>query len=295
MSISDPAERPGATAARTALLASVSEHDVIPEPFPHIIIENALPLGTLNQLNREWPADAVIRDGLKPGSNRRFTFTGEQILQDARIAESWRSFAIEHASTPLFRDVVRAFDPWISAEYPALIERFGRTLEGVRVGMRNVTDQQQCDLLIDVQLAINTPVTLLPTSVRSVHIDHPAKLFAGLFYLRSGDDRDSRGGDLELYRLRPGARPRFYGFQLDPRCVEVTHTIAYRSNTLVLILNTPRSFHGVTPRFPTPHTRRFVNILGQMAQPLFSVNAFQGSRLRSYLYHYRRWLLAWRP
>ncbi len=160
--------------------------------------------------------------------------------------------------------------------------------------MRYVDGYSDHDLLIDARISINTPVTLLPTSVREAHLDLPTKLFVGLFYLRPDDDRDSRGGDLVLCRFRPCARPGFSRFEVDPRSVEDVKVIPYDKNVLVLFLNTARSIHAVTPRFPTPHTRRFVNVIGEVSRPLFDVEGHQQSRAGFLARHYLRQLSAWR-
>jgi len=277
------------------LLAGLTESDVVEDPFPHIVVENALPIETVRQLLADWPDDSLFCGASPALSNRRFNYNARQIMSNASIAPSWQSFTVEHSSAEFFRRFVQIFGRWIRAEYPQLIDRFGADLEGMRTGLRNVDNLQQRDLLIDVQLAINTPVTRRPTSVRSAHVDRPNKLFAGLYYLRPEFDRESRGGDLELCRLRAGARPRFTGLEMvDERCTDVQRLVPYRQNVLVLFLNTLRSIHGVTPRFRTPYSRRFVNIVGEVPDPLFSVTGLQASRLLYVAHHYRRQLLAWR-
>lgn len=41
--------------------------------------------------------------------------------------------------------------------------------------------------------------------------------------------------------------------------------------TLVLMLNTPHSLHGITPRDATPHPRYFINLVAKVAEPLFTI------------------------
>jgi hypothetical protein len=276
------------------LLERVSESDVIAEPFPHIIIRRPIADAIADRLIADWPDEHVIRRGRMRRSNRRLDYDAREIFADTRIAESWRGFIAEQSSPAFLRHVARIFSSWLPKEHPELVRRFGADLDGIRAGVRYVDDYSQRDLLIDARLSINTPVRMWPTSVRPAHLDLPTKLFVGLYYLRPDDDRDSRGGDLTVCRLRPGERPRFSRFEVDDRCVENVTVIPYEKNVLMLFLNTPRSIHAVTPRFPTPHTRRFVNIIGEVAQPLFNVDAHQEPRLKYLAHYYRRQLLAWR-
>jgi len=53
-------------------------------------------------------------------------------------------------------------------------------------------------------------------------------------------------------------------------------------SVLVLFLNGPESIHAVTRRRPTPHKRRFLNLIGQAPRPLFNVDRYQIPR-RKYL------------
>jgi hypothetical protein len=276
------------------LLELVSATDVVPEPFPHIVVRNPVPDAIANRLIAEWPPDSMVRNGRMSRSNRRLDCDARDILSSTTISPFWKSFIEEQASARFLHHVARVFGPWIRTEYPALAQRLGGGLERARAGVRYIDEHDDHDLLIDARISINTPVTFLPTSVRPAHVDLPTKLFVGLFYLRPDDDRDSRGGDLVLCRLRPGARRAFSRFEVDPRSVEDVRVIPYEKNVLVLFLNTARSIHAVTPRFPTPHTRRFVNVIGELSQPLFDVAGDQQSRLSFLARHYLRQLSAWR-
>ena len=50
---------------------------------------------------------------------------------------------------------------------------------------------------------------------------------------------------------------------LDDAWVEPVGTIPYRRNRLVVLVNTPASLHGVSPRGVTSVPRRYINILGE--------------------------------
>jgi hypothetical protein len=42
------------------------------------------------------------------------------------------------------------------------------------------------------------------------------------------------------------------------------NTIGYKANRMVLFLNAQDSLHAVTPREPSPFTRKLVNIIGEV-------------------------------
>jgi len=115
------------------------------------------------------------------------------------------------------------------------------------------------DVKLDAQFGINSPVTER-SSVRIAHVDSKFKLVAGLLYFRHEND-DSTGGELELCRYDPSGA-RFDASQhLIGSAFEVARTVPYRHNMLVMWVNSPAALHGVSPRDPTPHPRRYINFL----------------------------------
>ena len=100
---------------------------------------------------------------------------------------------------------------------------------------------------MECQFAWCEPVSTVSSSAPR-HLDRAVSLFAGLLYFRLDGD-DSTGGDLQLY---DGAHP--------------VKTIPYRANTLVFFVNSPRAFHGVTPRSVTPWPRLHVNFVAEVPQ-----------------------------
>jgi hypothetical protein len=149
----------------------------------------------------------------------------------------------------------------------------------VNTGTRKLDTFATKDVLLDAQIAGNTPVTAA-TSVRTTHVDHGSKLFSGLFYMRSEGD-NSVGGDLTISRFKPeySLEERlgcFSGAYVDDRHVETLKTIRYSRNCLVLMINSLDSLHGVTIRRPTPHDRLFVNLIAEIDAPLYRLSQAGG-------------------
>jgi hypothetical protein len=253
-----------------SLLARIRPDDVTVEPFPHVVVRDVLDPAWCDALVADFPPDAVVAADHPTGSNRRFSYPAAQALKDDRLSPSWREFIRTHVSQSFLDDLVRLFGPHVDRLYPGLLGR-NRAL---RAGIRNQDSFANADVLLDAQVSINTAVTGQPSSVRPVHVDDPHKLFAGLFYLRHPDD-DSRGGDLELYRLRGRAFAFHAGPYMAQRYVERTATVRYEKNVLVLFVNSLRSLHGVSVRQPTAWTRRFFNLVAELPTALFDLAAHQ--------------------
>lgn len=119
--------------------------------------------------------------------------------------------------------------------------------------------------------------TRQPRIVRGPHVDRPSELFAALFYFRQSDD-SSTGGDLDIceaiHPIYPGSqsvRISELPAEVDASLVRTVQTVKYRANTMVLFLNSPRALHAVSPRSPTPLTRRHINFCADVPFDLFDL------------------------
>ena len=279
------------------LLQDLEPTCVVHEPFPHLIVPQALPDDWVRRLNAEFPPDSIVQAGSgegPAGSNRRFSMYAAAVAKSRDISPLWKRFIEEQASPRFLRHAFQIFGPSIRQLYPDLARRLGGDFDRIRSGLRFRDSFDGCDALVDAGISINTPVTTLPTSVRMAHLDLPNKLFVGLYYLQPPHEQEARGGNLELCTYKRGARPRLSRFEVDPGCVETWQTVPYENNVLVLFLNTIHSVHAVTPRLRTPHTRRFVNLLTEVSAPLFDADQYQVARLPFRARYYLRQLLAWR-
>jgi hypothetical protein len=141
----------------------------------------------------------------------------------------------------------------------------------MKAGVRNVDADGTKDIYMDAIIAGNTPVKAA-SSVRTTHVDSGDKLFSGLLYMRP-DGYDAEGGDLTISRLKPEYAAdkvaNFKGHYVDDDRVDVVETVPYAKNRLVLFINTLDALHGVTVRQPTRQGRRFVNLVGEVDEPLY--------------------------
>jgi hypothetical protein len=243
---------------------------VVDAPFPHLILEDALDADFCRALVREVPPLAALTKGAAPGSNQRFTLSSGDVLADRDISETWKEVVREGLSQPFLDCVIRLFTPHVRREFPDFAGRFGQ-VETLRAVSRQAGRVPRGGVGLDAQIAVNTPALEAETTVRGPHLDRTDKLFVGLLYLRPDDDR-STGADLEFYEPLEASPVYDAKRSLTRDRVRLVRTVPYRSNTLVLFLNTPRSLHGVSPRAQTEHPRYFLNLVGTVSQPLYRVN-----------------------
>jgi hypothetical protein len=240
-------------------------------PFPYVVLEDFLPDGICEELLRQMPSISVLSHGHPPGDNQRFNFSYTDAVSTAGISQNWLDVLAQGVSQNFLDRLLRLFGPSIREFYPDFESRFG-PLDKLKAEVRQKGASRTHDsILMDAQIALNTPALTGGTSVRTPHLDRTDKLFIGLLYLRLAND-DSKGADLELLSPKPGER-LVYGYQRMLPAEQTVHvrTIPYRRNTLVLLLNTPKSIHGVTPRLLTPHPRYFINLICETREPLFAV------------------------
>lgn len=256
------------------VLDTVTPRDLRHEPFPHVCRRGTIDVNLCSELIARYPSLGVAAGEYATRNNFRYNISACRVLENpALVGEVWHDFIQAHASQAFLDRLLGIFGSAIAEAYPHLGCAAG-ALPALRAGVRNIDTFSTCDVLLDVQIAGNTPV-LTPSSTRSCHVDDPRKLFAGLFYLRLAEDR-SHGGQLQMWKPRREDRIRFHnGVYVRPRRRTLACEIPYERNALVLFLNTPRSWHGVGVRSRTPFPRLFVNVVGEVKEPLFDIKQYR--------------------
>ena len=265
-----------------SVLGKAGKDDIRTEPFPHLVMRDALPQDLFEELIGSFPTTEEIAGSRPFASNKLMMMGARQIAGNMEISDSWKKYFDYHTSHAFFLDVIGLWQDFINDAYPDIEAVLGKPLADATTDMRHPGEgenpvNQDRDIQLDCQFGINCPVDN-PSSVRGPHVDSANKLFAGLLYFRHPDD-DSTGGELEMYRYRdprlhyrPGTavdRGSFIGMsarklsRVAPGDIERISSIPYESNGLVMWLNTPYVLHGVSPRQPTPWSRRYTNLLGE--------------------------------
>ncbi|WP_162906737.1 2OG-Fe(II) oxygenase [Algihabitans albus] len=253
-----------------SILAGRSSSKILYDPFPHLIVTDALEPSYYAELSECYPDFETIRKERALESNKAYLLNAVEVVQNPRMPSIWRDFFTYHASDDFFRECLAFWQPAIRRVYPDIEQVLGRPLDAVTTAIRPdkaglaASGKEAANILLDVQFGVNSPVTA-ESSVRGPHVDKPCKLFAGLLYFRHPQD-EAPGGDLGFYRYRGNRRVFDRHYNIKDRCVERVAEIPYRANTLVMWLNTPDSLHGVSPRSSTRFPRRYVNFLAECYQ-----------------------------
>ena len=261
------------TAPAYDVLRNITRADIRRDPYPYVVVEDCLPPEIYAELARTYPDDETIlrlsgaRDQYVIRQNHRYDLRAHRILRNPNsVSPAWQDFVRYHVSPEFFREFLNLFGPDIASIYPALEQRLGRTMREWTTGIRFDPEWDQGQIALDCQIGINTPVRRR-SSTRGVHTDAPDELFAMLLYFRRDDDR-SRGGDLEICQWKKDAPHLFVDRNVDTSDTERRAIIPYKANTLVIFINSTVSLHGVTPRDPTPLSRRLVNIVGRVQRSI---------------------------
>lgn len=259
-----------------SILSRVTPEHLVLEPYPHLVVEDALHPDIFAQLFAAFPADELVVDG-RPVKDTWFDYPACKVVKDPRVASLWREFFAFHTSPAFFQELVKVAGPTLRRLHPDLESRIGKPLEEFRVGMRPGGRGDPlapgADVSMECQFYAN--YTRQPRTVRGPHVDRPSELFAALLYFRQQEDNSS-GGDLDVCEaiqpIYPGPRSVRISelpAEVDADIVRTVRTARYKANTLVLFLNSPKSLHAVSPRSPTPLTRRHINFCADVPFDLF--------------------------
>jgi len=227
--------------------------DYFAEPYPHVVIKNALPKNLYNKLAKDFPAKN-IKETLPLIEGHTYRYLANDVLNKNTIPVSaeWKQFFETHTSQEYYDKVLDLF----KNDMPYSNEQIKKS-----VAVRGV-DEKSGDMVTDTQFVVHDPITQGTT--RTTHLDNPQELYAGLLYFRQPDD-NSTGGDFEIFdvpKLKSVHKQRGREVTQDTEKTLV-RTVKYEPNTFVMFLNTGKSVHGVTPRQDAEVERLSINIIAE--------------------------------
>lgn len=267
------------------LLDFATSKDVRIDLFPYLVLTDAIEPALCDQLVAEMPPLETLLKGKEPGNNKRFDYTIADLRSLGGTSLLWQDFVEAQASPAFWKKVVELFGTSINTLYPELEKKFG-PISLWKVGHRYLDSHETSSILLDAHISVNTPVLRKPSSVREAHVDDPLKLYGALLYLRPEGDT-TKGGNLQILRYKDKTRRKFFGQAIDEKYVEVVEEVMYKKNAFVFFVNSINSVHGVTPREVSNTPRYFVNLIGEMKEPLFDLQGVQENiwkrRVRSFM------------
>ena len=225
------------------------------DPYPHVVIEDALPWDLYEELENSFPEEQVLQtDPLDNGICYRMK--SNVMLDPTFQPDVWRKFTEYHTSAEWFNEVNELFRPYM----PSVLHK---TFTEDDLGARGWADENK-NIWTDCQLVMHKPIEERTT--RTPHIDNPMEMWAGLLYMPSTNDQ-STGGEFQIYSTQSSVQKvdKKAGRQIyDSDLGTVVKTIPYKRNTFVMFANnSPNTVHGVSLRQNATLNRRSVNIIGE--------------------------------
>ena len=225
------------------------------DPYPHVIIEDALPWDLYENLEAEFPEKTLL--ATDPFDNGIcYRLKADKLLSLTFESGLWRDFAEYHTSAEWFNEVNELFKPYM----PGVLHK---TFTEDDLGARGWADENK-NIWTDCQAVIHKPIE--EKSTRTPHIDNPMEMWAGLLYMPYPNDQ-STGGEFQIYSTQSSVQKvdKKAGRQIyDSDLGTVVKTIPYKRNTFVMFANnSPNTVHGVSLRQNATLNRRSVNIIGE--------------------------------
>ena len=262
--------------ANLSVLRNAKREQVKLEPFPHIIIHDAVEETVFRELEQTFPDYSCFTTPDSPIADRKYMVRAHDI-QSARIdlPVIWKDFVDYHTSKQFFDEVISLFGPELEALYgrleTVLDKPFAEMTTEVRKKGLRPNLQNENDVMLDCQPYIDCNFT--SRQMRGPHVDAPEEIYSGLLYMRDSTD-DSTGGSLEILEPLDAATafpsdgviryPVRGGF--DRKRTKRVAKLEYDRNVLILFLNSYKSLHSVETRTANILPRRAVNLIGEVAR-----------------------------
>jgi len=242
-----------------SILQNFKQENLHLDPYPYIVIENALPQDLYDRLASEYPEQ--ILDGATTGF-RDFRYKQSNFSKKF-ITPLWQNFIDFHTSKKYKTQVIQALLPGMRKYYPEITDKYLDIDVSLRHGGKARTTAA-----MEVQFVMNSADS---EKIRTPHLDQAKELFACLFYMKKPEDT-STGGDLVIYKKLEKDMKFHLGRVAPTAKIQEVARIPYKANTLVIFLNSSDSVHGVSPRINAEVFRRYVNVDCHIAEKLFALD-----------------------
>ncbi len=259
-----------------SLLQKYKKKNFFTDPFPHLIIENALPDNLYNDLSQKVPNNFI--ENIDTNNLRGNVFLNQ--INDNPEHELWTNFLKYHQSEEFFNEVFNIFRNDIEKIHVGISKKVEK-IKKISI-FENENSSNKDTLNLNSYYCYNTPVKNT-SSVRGIHLDFYNKLHIGLFYLRSKND-NTVGGNLALHKWRENynlTKKKQILFtekfkQLDLHTSKIKE-IPYQKNTFFLAINSIDALHSVTMREKTNQVRQFCYFYSSLNYDLenFKANLFE--------------------
>lgn len=227
------------------------------DPYPHVVIEDALPWDLYEKLEESFPETLILQKQNAYDEGICYRLKANALLdQSLPIPKIWKEFTEYHTSAEWFNEVNDLFKDHM----PTILKKKFTESD---LGARGWADKSK-NIWTDCQAVMHKPIEEKTT--RTPHIDNPMEMWAGLLYMPYKDDQ-STGGEFQIYSTKNDVVEvnKKAGRQIyDKDLGQPVKTIPYKRNVFVMFANnSPNTAHGVSLRKNAKHYRRSVNIIGE--------------------------------
>ena len=229
------------------------ETDYFNDPYPHVIIKNALPQDLYDSLAKNFPVEQMKQElPLIEGHTYRYLANDVLYKKTIPVSKEWKNFFQTHTSQEYYDKVLELF----KNDMPYGDDRIKKN-----VAVRGFAEKHYY-MVTDTQFVVHKPIKQGTT--RTTHLDNPQELYAGLLYFRQPEDK-STGGDFDILETKQiKSVDRLKGREISEDTEKnIVRTVKYEPNTFVMFLNTSKSVHGVTPRQNAEVDRLSINIIAE--------------------------------
>lgn len=244
-----------------SILQKATKKHVIMEPYPHVLIENALPHDVYDRLDKTWPEQLLSSDyeNLTDEKGHTKRYLSNKVLKDKIVDKIWLDFFEYHLSNEFYSFTTQLLGEAIRLYYP---DQADDILEGM-VAPRDKVNQNsdKTPFVTDVQFVQNKPLSGTQTS-RTPHLDNPQEIYAALFYMKKKND-SSQGRDLHIYESINEIPTLGKKRTIADKELRLAKIAPYKPNTVLLFLNCRKGAHSVSTAANTDHVRRHINIIGE--------------------------------
>ncbi len=182
-----------------SLLQNFKDTDFHINPFPHIIIHDALPNNIYEKLKNSAPINLIpnIQE-----DNVRGNIHHDQ-MKDNFKNKMFYDFLNYHNSVEYYEEFISIFEDHLKKLYPNLIERTRLLIKKKQfLKLTSENSKKENFMTFNSTYSYNTPVKS-SSHIIGPHLDHYDKINFGLYYLRLDEDK-SEGGDLVIYKWKNG-------------------------------------------------------------------------------------------
>ena len=222
--------------------------ELILAPYPHFVIEDALPQEVYEQLEKEWPTEQLL--STEPfDSGICYRLKADEMLKPKKVSNLWKEFTEYHTSMEFYKHMTGVFGD--------LVPHF----EDLTLSPRG-WDTGHDKIGTDCQTVMHKPITY---SSRTAHIDNPREIYAALLYMPYKEDQ-STGGEFQIHETHDTISEvnKNGGREVKEKAGKIVKTIPYKANTLVVFCNnSTRCVHSVSARRDAVLHRRSVNIIAE--------------------------------